>query len=122
MKVLPPTLRDPKRYLALELICEVRVSRDDFLNEVFSNSAALIGDFGSSQVGIRLLDFNDNMGILRCKRGSEDLTRAILATITRVGGYPIIVNVLGIAGTVRSATEKYIEKRDSYSVPNNKHI
>ena len=69
MKVLPPTLRDPKRYLALELICEVRVSREDFLNEIFFNSAALIGDFGSSQVGIRLLDFNDNMGILRCKRG-----------------------------------------------------
>lgn len=48
MKILPPTLRDKKRYLAFELVSDHPVARNDLIREIFSCASYLVGDMGSS--------------------------------------------------------------------------
>lgn len=109
MKILPPTLRDKKRYLAFELISEHDVTREELLREMFSRVGSLIGDIGSSECGIRVLTFDDSKGIIRCSRTKTDQARAALATITHIGGKRVMLHIFGISGTVAGATEKYLE-------------
>jgi ribonuclease P/MRP protein subunit POP5 len=116
MKILPPTLRTQKRYLAFEVISENPVSRESFLHELFPAASSLLGDLVSSHCEIRLLDFNYPFGILRCLRGSEELTRTVLCIITSINGNPVLIHVLGVSGTIRAATEKYIEGLDAYDI------
>ncbi|MDK2892915.1 Rpp14/Pop5 family protein [Methanohalophilus sp.] len=116
MKTLPPTLRPQRRYIAFEVISENSVSREGLLREIFPAASSLLGDLVSSQCEIRLLDFNYPFGILRCLRGSEELTRAVLSIITSIDGNQAFIHVLGVSGTIRAATEKYIEKREAYEV------
>lgn len=115
MKILPPTQRTNKRYFAFELIGGKGVERSDLLREIFSCAGALVGDMGSSECDIRLLDFEDSKGVVRCIRERVDMTRAVLASVTSVNGKPVIVHVLGISGTVHGATNKYLEGCTVYS-------
>jgi ribonuclease P/MRP protein subunit POP5 len=115
LKILPPTLRKSYRYLAFEIICEVPAARETLLRELFSSASSLLGDMVSSQCEIRLLDYNYPFGIIRCLRGTEDLTRALLATINTIEGNSALVHVLGVSGTIRAATSKYIEGREAYT-------
>ncbi|MGP8331007.1 MAG: Rpp14/Pop5 family protein [Methanosarcinaceae archaeon] len=109
MKILPPTLRDKKRYLAFELLCEHEITREDFLREMFLCVGSLIGDVGSSECGIRLLTFEDSKGIIRCAHTKTELTRAAVTTIMHISGKRVLVHILGVSGTIAGATEKYLE-------------
>ncbi|MCD4702696.1 MAG: ribonuclease P [Methanosarcinaceae archaeon] len=109
MKILPPTLRDTKRYLAFELVSVRPVARNDLIREIFSCASYLVGDMGSSQCGIRLLDFEGSRGVLRCLADSVELTRAILAILSSVEDEQAFVYVLGVSGTVKGATKKCLE-------------
>ena len=115
MKVLPPTMREKKRYLAFELISEGEVRREDLLREIFSSSGYLLGDVGSSECGMRLLTFEDSKGIIRCRHNSTEKTRAVLATINSINNRRVTINVLGISGTVAGATKKYLEGVDVFN-------
>ena len=122
MKVLPPTLRDKKRYLAFELISEKPVRREDLIRELFSASGSLLGDVGSSECAIRLLAFDDSKGIVRCSPERTDNTRAVLATIMDVKGTRVLCHVLGISGTVQGATKKYLAGADVFNPKEQSHI
>lgn len=119
MKTLPSSLRERKRYLAIEIIAECDLSREEFLREIFAATGSLLGDMGSSECGIRLLDFEKKRGVLRCSHMMTEKTRAALATITSIGGQRAIVHVRGISGTVLGATQKYIQ---SAAISETEHI
>ncbi len=112
MKILPPTLRKDFRYVAFEVICEQPVDRLDLLREIFSCSNSLIGDVGSSECEITLFTFEDNYGIIRCRRDRVIATRAVLATLNSIKGASVLIYVKGISGTVQGATSRYIEDDD----------
>ncbi|MBN2110198.1 MAG: ribonuclease P [Methanosarcinaceae archaeon] len=122
MKVLPPTQRSKKRYLAFEIISEAPVRREDMIREIFSAAGSLLGDVGSSECALRLLAFEDSMGIVRCSPDRTDNTRAVLATIRDVKGTRVLCHVLGISGTVRGATKKYLAGADIFSPKEQSHI
>jgi len=124
MKILPPTMRENKRYLAFELIAEemTMVGRDDLIREIFSASGSLLGDLGSSECNIWLFAFDDNRGVVSCDRDHVSRTRAALATITHVKGKKVLFHVLGISGTVLGATKKYLEGVDIFNPEEQSHI
>ena len=121
MKVLPPTLRAGKRYLAFELISEGSVERDELIREIFAAASQLLGDVGASECAIRLLAFENSQGVVRCSSDRTENTRAVLATVGHVKGKRVLFHVLGISGTVMGATKKYLEGVDVFS-PQNSHI
>ncbi|WP_340818794.1 Rpp14/Pop5 family protein [Methanolobus sp. WCC4] len=122
MKVLPPTMRENKRYLAFELITGADISRDEVIKEIFSASGSLLGDLGSSECNIWLFAFEDLKGIISCDREHVRETRAVLATITHIKGKRVSFHILGVSGTVLGATTKYLEGADVFNPERQSHI
>lgn len=109
MKILPPTLRESSRYLAFSLTSEDDISRKDLVNEILYSASTLFGDVGSSQMGLRLLAFQENKGIIQCSTDRIWEVRAVLASVFSVKGIRARIRILGISGTVLAATEKYLQ-------------
>lgn len=108
MKTIP-TLRDKRRYIAFEVMSEQRISRDNLFDEVLNSTHSLFGDAGSSEINFSLISFDGRYGIIRCQRIMTMKARASLACVTRINGGRISILVLGISGTIKGATEKFIQ-------------
>lgn len=114
MKRLLPSLRAKKRDLAFELISEEPVSRSDLVREVMSSASSLLGDVTASECDIKVLGFEDRKGIIQCSHKKVKETRASLAALTRVNGRRATLYILGTSGTVKRATEKFIQNRTAF--------
>jgi ribonuclease P/MRP protein subunit POP5 len=113
MKILPSSLREKKRYIAFEVICESEpVDRKALLDEIFFATQTLMGDTGSSEIGYRLIDFNGSRGIMRVSLHAVESARAAMATVCSIKGSRATVRVLGVSGTIRAAIEKYIPSKN----------
>ena len=113
MKVIPPTLRDNVRYVAFEVISDEIVKAAEIKNEILSATTSLLGDVGVTNLGIELISFAGQKGLLRCRNNRIEDVRSVLATVFRVKKFRLSVRVLGVSGTLAAAKEKYllIEKK-----------
>lgn len=114
MKRLLPSLRAKKRYLAFELISEAPVSRSELVKEVMFSASSLLGDVTTSECELKVLGFEDWKGIIQCSHKKVKETRASLATLTRVNGKRATLHVLGTSGTVKRATEKFLQTQMAF--------
>jgi ribonuclease P/MRP protein subunit POP5 len=114
LKRLLPSLRAKKRYLAFELISEGPVSRSDLVKEVMYSASSLLGDVTTGECDIKVLGFEGCTGIIQCSHTKVKETRASLATLTRVNGKRAILHVLGTSGTVKRATEKFLQNHTAF--------
>ncbi len=87
LKILPPTLRGSKRYIAFELMSQKPVSRDELVNLIWKSCLKLYGESETSRFRLWLMrkwDCGQNgndfivKGILHCNRGDEEKVRASL--------------------------------------------
>lgn len=114
MKHLPKHLRPRWRYLAVELEAwpDADVSEGDFQRSVWFAAQNLIGDAGSADADLRVLEFEfrDGTGeaLVRVRHGEVERGRAALACVDEVRGDPVRVAVRGVSGTMRAAEEKYL--------------
>lgn len=111
-----PSLRPKKRYLAIELISEDATSRGEFTREVYFAACSLLGDVSISECDLKVLGFEDGLGIIQCAHTKLSETRAALAALTQVNRKRAFVHVFGVSGTVKGATEKFLEERVAFSV------
>ncbi|MDD1721034.1 MAG: hypothetical protein LUP95_03510 [Euryarchaeota archaeon] len=109
MKPLSPTLRDKYRYIAFVVSSEERVTVSSFIKELTEASLGLFGAVGASAFAIKTISFDGFKGLLRCNYKHVDQVRAVLSSISRIGNARICIVVLGTAGSIRSATEKYLQ-------------
>ena len=109
MKQLLPSLRAKKHYLAFELISEEPASRSDIVKEVISSASSLLGDVTTSNCDIKVLGFEKGKGIIQCSHTKVKETRASMAALTRINGKRATLHVLGTSGTVKGATEKFLQ-------------
>ncbi|MGM0398524.1 MAG: Rpp14/Pop5 family protein [Halobacteriota archaeon] len=114
MRHLPKHLRQRWRYLAVELESwpDATVDEDAFQRSLWFAAQNLVGDVGSVEADLRVVDFafsgGDGRALLRTRRGNVALARAALACVDRVYDDPIRVTVRGVSGTVRAGEEKYL--------------
>lgn len=108
MKVLPPTLRDNVRYVAFEVISDEIIKATDIKNEILSATTSLFGDVGLTNLGIELISFVGQKGLLRCRHNRIEDVRSVLATIFRVKKNRINIRVLGVSGTLAGAKGRYL--------------
>jgi ribonuclease P/MRP protein subunit POP5 len=114
MKHLPKHLRPRWRYLAvgLESWPDAAVSRGEFQRALWYAAGNLLGDPGSADVDLSVLEFafaaGDGHAVVRVRRGEVDRARAAIACVDAVGDAPLGVRVRGVSGTVRACEEKYI--------------
>ncbi len=109
--LLPPSLRERKRYLVFEVISEREIDKRELLEEIRDSIYSLYGDVGASESRIWLIDYDKkkDVGILRCAHNKVEEVRAALACIHSVNEARIGMRVIKIAGTIKGAT-RLIEK------------
>lgn len=94
--------------MVFEVDSEEAVLARDLIGEIHSAQASLFGDKGAGVNRLKLIAFNSRFGLLRCSHAHTQDTRAILASIYSISGIRAVCHVKGVAGTIKSATEKYI--------------
>ena len=123
LKILPPNLRDKKRYIAFEVTSQGSLGREDVISMLLDASLYLHGACGTGKFDIwvvklwRCKDSKDTLGvneyrikgILRCRREEMDSVRAVIPTITKFRGKSVVFHTLGISGTIKSATKNFIK-------------
>jgi ribonuclease P/MRP protein subunit POP5 len=124
LKILPPTLRDKKRYIAFEVTSQGSLGRDEVISMILDASLYLYGACGAGKFDLWVIKLwrcktdKDSpecineyrmKGILRCRREEIDSVMAIIPTITNFRGKPVVLHTLGISGTIKSAIKKFIK-------------
>ncbi len=120
LKILPPTLRNDKRYISFESISKTRLSRDDVISLIWESSLNFHGECGTSKFDLWIMkiweieSFPDNKirGIIQCNRNEVSNVRAALLLITKFKGKPVVFHTLGISGTIKSAIKKFIKLKN----------
>lgn len=121
LKTLPPTLRDNRRYLALEIISQKALKREDLISMIGDACLKFHGECETSKFRLWLtrsweISSRDNnnhfynyKGILQCRRGQEEKVRGALCLLTNYNGKRIVFHTRGVAGTILSLTKKFIK-------------
>jgi RNase P/RNase MRP subunit POP5 len=109
MKPLLPSLREKKRYVVFD------VKTSDFDTKeveklIVDNALKFMGEFGISKAGFMILSdsWNDKKGIIKINPKYVDEIKMVLGLIKG----KIIVNTLGVSGTLKKAKQKFIGKEE----------
>jgi len=109
-KILPPSMRAQKRYIAFEVISEDMINYPDIVSAVWDSMLSFLGEYGTSNANIWFIHNlynNDNQrGVLRCNHDSVEDVRTILSLIHIVGETNAIIKIWGVTGTIKSAKIK----------------
>lgn len=118
LKILPPSLRDSKRYISFEAISEVPLSREDLIPMIWEASLNFHGECKTSKLDLWIMkvwsarssrDKNVIKGIIQCNRGEESSVRAAILLITKFRGKRVVFHTLGISGTIKAGIKKFIK-------------
>jgi ribonuclease P/MRP protein subunit POP5 len=112
-----PVLFPRRRYVVLRLDSEEEVGSRDLIKEIHSAQASLFGDMGAARNRLKLIYHEGSFGMLRCHHDDLQQTRAILASVYAVGGVRAALHIKGVAGTIKSAREKYIPQLSRSDAP-----
>ncbi len=122
LKILPPTLRNDKRYLSFEAISELPLNRDDVIFLVWEASLNFYGECETSKFDLWIMKVwnveSENKkvikGIIQCNRNKINQIRGAITLITKFKGKSVVFHTLGISGTIKSAIKKYIKLEDQH--------
>jgi RNase P/RNase MRP subunit POP5 len=100
--------RVKRRYLALRVEAEQMPSEREFLDAVWAAISKLYGEFGASQTGLALINYDveGKTAVIRTALAALGMVHASLASITCLAGAQASVHVLAVSGTIKSLHEK----------------
>jgi len=107
LKILPPTLRERKRYIAFQVIPEIDedFTYSDLEAGIWNIMLDFLGEEGVSKTSMWLLKDTWNprkgIGIIKCNHKSTETVISSLGLIDRLGDNRICFKILGISGTIR---------------------
>jgi len=111
-KILPPSMRSSKRYLAFEIISDATITYNDFVNAVWNSMLTFLGEFTTPQAKVwviqNLFDEKSQRGIIKCGTNYVEHTRVVLSLINMIEEKKVIIKILGVTGTIKSAKNKYL--------------
>jgi ribonuclease P/MRP protein subunit POP5 len=118
LKILPPTLRNDKRYISFEAVSEVLLSKEDVIPLVWEASLNFHGECKTSKFDLWIIkvwatklsnDKNIIKGIIQCNREEVSSVRAAILLIAKFKGKRIVFHTLGISGTIKAGIKKFIK-------------
>jgi len=111
-KLLPPTMRPAKRYIAFEVISENPVQYGELVNSIWTSAISFLGEFGSSELNMwfvhNLYDEKTQKGLIKCSHDSVERVRTALSLIQIISESRAVVKIMGVTGTIKSARTKYL--------------
>lgn len=108
LKTLPPTLREKKRYLAFEIICELEIPQKEVVGIVRNSMLSYCGVLGCSKANPWLMDYNHPYGILRVSREELDYLKSSLILVDEFKKKPINIRIIGVSNSVKNIREKFL--------------
>ncbi len=105
LKILKPTLREKKRYIAFQIISEEPIVYSDLEYGVWQTLLDFYGESGLSKTSLwmvkNLYNSKKQIAVIRCNNKSVAQIIAGLGLITRLGDNRIITKVLKVSGTIK---------------------
>jgi len=101
-----------RRYLAVAIDSHETVCSRDFMDAVWASVSRLFGEYGASQAGLSLIDFDEGrkLAVVRTGHKTLDMVRTALASVTQIGKKPVALHVLAVSGTIK-ALHKRLDER-----------
>lgn len=114
--ILPPSLRERKRYIAFKIISKEKIDFGNLVNRLWYSLLNLMGEYGTSKCNIWIVkdswDEKRQIGLIKCNHKHVKHVRAALALIDRIGDTKVIIKSLGVSGTMKAAEKKFLGKRN----------
>ena len=105
LKILPPTLREKKRYVAFQLISEEPIEYTDLEAAVWNTMLDFLGEYGVSKTSVWLMkdlwNKDTQTGVISCNNVSVQNVLATLGLVDRLGDNRITFKILKISGTIK---------------------
>ncbi|MEM2995632.1 MAG: Rpp14/Pop5 family protein [Candidatus Bathyarchaeia archaeon] len=100
--------RVKRRYLALKIDSNENFSQKEILEAVWNAILKLFGEYGASQTGLRLIDYDveRKIAIIYTAHTALNMVRAAIATITHIGNKPLALHVTAVSGTIKALHKK----------------
>lgn len=115
-KLLPPSMRSFKRYIIFEVISEQPVAYIDLVNAIWNSMLNFLGETDTSDTKFwiieNLYDNKSQQGVIKCKHDFVEKIRTVLSLIQVIGETKAIIKIIGVTGTIKSAKNKYLLKKD----------
>jgi ribonuclease P/MRP protein subunit POP5 len=84
--------------------------RSNELQKTITRAAKdLFGDVGVSALAVWIVFFDGKKGLLRCDYRYVHQAQAACASIAKIRNNQVCVATLGTSGTIKAATEKYLQ-------------
>ncbi|RZN63063.1 MAG: hypothetical protein EF811_01215 [Methanonatronarchaeia archaeon] len=112
MIVLPPSLRDSRRYIAVHVVSSGPLERKDLVGGVWSEAVSVLGDVRAGETGLWIYGFDGQHLVVGCFDGYVGEVAGVLACVRRVGGFDVRLDVVGVSGTMRKLKKRFIQKQD----------
>ena len=97
-----------RRYLALKLVTEHSVSREDLMNAIWDSIIQLFGEYGASQTNLTLIRYNSerNYAVIRCSHKVLEMVSASVASITEINRKPAAIHIQRVSGTLKALLKR----------------
>jgi RNase P/RNase MRP subunit POP5 len=103
-KTIPAALREKKRYILIEILAD-KLMEKDFYFGFWIELLSFFGSKGLAEINPRLVIYNDNKAILKCKRGKETELIAGIAFIKKIRNKKVILSPIATSGTIKTLKE-----------------
>lgn len=118
IKTLPPTLREPKRYMFFECIgADSNVPFEHVVEPVWEQLLSLLGEDEVARMDCwvmkNLYDAETGTGCIRVHNDFTEQLRTALALVMEIEEADGI-RVLGVSGTIQAGAKKYLERNVSF--------
>ena len=97
-----------RRYLALKLVSDGSVRREELMNAIWDAIIQLWGEYGASQTDLALIRYSSerDYAILRCSHRALEMVKASIASITEINGKPAALHIRRVSGTLKALIKK----------------
>jgi len=101
-----------RRYLAVSIDSRETFSSNEFMNALWGAVSKLFGEYGASQAGLSLIDYDETNKrvVIRTWHKTLEMVRTALASITQILNKPVALHVLAVSGTIK-ALDRRLEER-----------
>ncbi len=114
LKILPPTLREKKRYVAIKIYSTNPLKKEDIFSVLWNSIVNLYGEIESSKINLWILDSKEIKNdkrfqydvIVKCQRGYEKELITALNTIYKYKKNRLVVHTIKTSGTIKSLKKK----------------
>ena len=114
-RMLPPSMRPPKRYIAFEVVSEQPIIYGELVNAIWTTAMEFLGEVGGAEANIwfvhNMYDSKHQTGMVKCRHDNVEKVRTVLSLISVVGETKCLIRIMGVTGTIKSAKTKYLTEK-----------